>query len=105
MDLLPPDPDEGLRMEHVKLSVPDDGRVVRLAYAGRPVRKMTHPLVVSLSVAAAASNRRRRVSGVLPSREGVFLRWLEGRARDVCGLMSRISQDARHTYVTVLSAG
>ena len=92
-------------MEHVAIPVPDDGRVFRLAYASRPVRKMTHTSVVSLTDAAAVSNRRRRVSGVLFSGEGGFLQWLEGRAGDVCGLMSRISQDTRHTDVTILSAG
>ena len=92
-------------MEQVAIPVPDDGRVFRLAYASRPVRKMTHTSVVSLTDAAAVSNRRRRVSGVLFSGEGVFLQWLEGPAADVCGLMSQISQDNRHTDVTVLSAG
>ncbi|MEM9844234.1 MAG: BLUF domain-containing protein, partial [Pseudomonadota bacterium] len=105
MDLLPPAPDEGLRMEHVAIPMPDDGRVFRLAYASRPVRTMTHMSVVSLTDAAATSNRRRRVSGVLFSGESVFLQWLEGRKADVCGLMSRISQDTRHTDVTILSAG
>ncbi|MGD1884598.1 MAG: BLUF domain-containing protein [Paracoccaceae bacterium] len=77
----------------------------RLAYASRPVRKITHRSVVSLLAAAVASNRRRHVSGVLFSGESVFLQWLEGPAADVCGLMSRISQDARRTDATVLSAG
>jgi len=92
-------------MEHVVTPVRDDGRVFRLAYASRPVRQMSRISVRSLTNAAADSNRRRRVTGVLFSAEGIFLQWLEGSAGDVCGLMSRISQDTRHTEVTILSAG
>lgn len=92
-------------MEHVMLAVPDEPRVFRLAYASRATPEIARSSVSTIVNEAVESNRRNHVSGVLFSGNGIFLQWLEGKADDVCGLMSRISVDPRHSQVTVLSAG
>jgi hypothetical protein len=92
-------------METVSTTVPDTPRVFRLAYASRARPDMARGSVVSLVHHAVLRNRSDDVSGVLMSAKGVFLQWLEGPAESVCGLMSRIAADERHSDVTVLNAG
>lgn len=92
-------------MERLKIEVPKGPRVFRLAYASRASTKVRRPTVIRLAADAATHNLKSGISGVLFSRNGIFLQWLEGPADEVCALMSRISADRRHRDVSILSAG
>ncbi|MEO0346231.1 MAG: BLUF domain-containing protein [Pseudomonadota bacterium] len=81
------------------------GRVFRLSYSSRATRPIHRSAATQLASHAADNNGREGVSGVLFSDHGLFLQWLEGPAPEVCAVMSRITEDPRHTDVTLHSAG
>lgn len=77
----------------------------RIAYASRTAGYNSPARMAQLASEAARDNLPHSISGVIVHENGINLQWLEGQARDVCELMSRISTDHRHKDVTILDAG
>lgn len=81
------------------------GRVFRLSYASRATSPPDYEDSVALAISAAQNNVRNGVSGVLFSQHGLFFQWLEGPAKNVCEVMSKIARDDRHYDVSLITAG
>lgn len=81
-----------------------DKNLFHIAYASRAKSGLKRSGVTQLADHAARANAPRGVSGVLIQDSGRFLQWLEGPLHQVCGVMARITNDPRHTDITVLAA-
>jgi len=86
-------------------STPNVQMPFRIAYASRTAGYNSATRMAQISAEAARDNLPQSISGVIVHEKGINLQWIEGQAKDVCELMSRISTDHRHKDVTVLEAG
>lgn len=83
-------------------------QLIRLVYASRSVASSSpshlglHPGIARILAKSRKNNARLDVVGGLLFGEGYFLQCLEGDARVVQSLYSRIESDKRHRDVTVL---
>jgi Sensors of blue-light using FAD len=77
--------------------------LVRLMYASRAVPSVDQDELVAILRKSKANNPSVGVTGVLCFSEGIFLQVLEGGRTAVNRLYNRITSDARHTQVELLS--
>ncbi len=92
-------------MATLEIRVPKlDQNLFHIAYTSRAKSGLNRSGVARLADHAARANGPRGVSGVLIEDSGRFLQWLEGPLHQVCGTMARITNDPRHTDITVLAA-
>jgi hypothetical protein len=80
--------------------------LVRLIYASRSVSGAVSREVATAIVAKSIQNNRvSDITGLLVIGGDRFLQVLEGPAGEVENTLARVSQDSRHTDVTVLAEG
>ncbi len=77
--------------------------LVRLMYASRAVQAVDTEELTTILRQSRAGNPGVGITGVLCAFGGVFMQVLEGGRLPVNKLYNRISRDARHTEVTLLS--
>ncbi|WP_280153096.1 BLUF domain-containing protein [Piscinibacter sp. XHJ-5] len=77
--------------------------LVRLIYASRAAQAVNHDTLVAVMKAARAHNASAGITGVLIFTDGVFLQLLEGGRNAVSALYNKITRDARHHDVVLLS--
>jgi hypothetical protein len=77
--------------------------LVRLIYASRAAQAVNHESLVALMKQARAYNASAGITGVLIFSDGVFLQLLEGGRNAVSALYNKITRDARHHDVVLLS--
>ena len=76
--------------------------LVRLLYASHAVEAINQEALVAILRKSKANNPGTGITGVLCFSEGIFLQVLEGGREAVNKLYNRISNDNRHTEVTLL---
>ena len=74
-----------------------------LVYVSRPCATFTAPLLASILRASRVRNEADGVTGLLTYHPTLILQALEGSADDVNQAFQRISRDARHADVKLLS--
>ncbi len=77
--------------------------LVRLMYASRAVPAVDQEELVAILKTSKANNPKNGVTGVLCLSGGIFMQVLEGGRGAVNKLYNRITADARHSDVTLLS--
>lgn len=75
--------------------------VAQLVYVSRP-RGLDGTMLESILRTACVENGRRGITGVLVSRDDIFLQLLEGPRRAVSETFARIMRDPRHAEVVLL---
>ncbi|MEM6460912.1 MAG: BLUF domain-containing protein [Pseudomonadota bacterium] len=83
----------------------DSSDLFHIAYASRASEMLCRDGLIELARHSARQNPRISVSGVLMHGGEKFLQWIEGPRSKVGALMSSISEDPRHTNITVLDEG
>jgi hypothetical protein len=73
-----------------------------LVYQSQSVAPMSEPDLQRLVASSQARNRKEGVTGLLIYDQGRFLQWLEGPTAGVGRVWQSISEDPRHTDVSVL---
>ena len=76
--------------------------IVRLIYASRLKKKLSHDAVEAIAAVSRRNNRKLGVTGALCSSPRGFLQILEGPPAAVNELYNRIVRDPRHADVTLL---
>ena len=76
--------------------------IVRLVYASRLKKKLSHAAVEAIANVSRRNNRKLGVTGALCSSPRGFLQILEGPPAAVNDLYNRIVRDPRHADVTLL---
>lgn len=77
--------------------------LVRLIYASRAADSVNADSLLSIMKTSRAHNAAAGISGVLIHSDGVFLQLLEGGREAVSALYTRITRDARHRDVMLVS--
>lgn len=77
--------------------------LVRLIYASRSCQPIKSELIRQILDAAHQHNAEHGITGVLCYGDDVFVQALEGGRAEVNALYQRISRDARHRELTLLS--
>ena len=77
--------------------------LVRLMYASRATEAINQEALQAILKKSVANNPRIGVTGVLCSSGDIFLQVLEGGRSQVSALYNRITRDARHRDVVLLS--
>lgn len=74
-----------------------------LVYTSRASATVDDAVVARIIEFSQSNNLRRGITGLLVYGSGIFFQWLEGPRDNILELMARISADARHDTVVVLS--
>lgn len=77
-------------------------QVYSLVYTSAAVTPFDDASLEALLAHSRAANARAQITGILLTRNGRFVQYLEGPEPAVRALIERISQDPRHTNVRVL---